>query len=284
MRNQGFVPTRRVFLCLALASCMPGPGRGGRDEVDPEPDEPEPDASSREPGPDVTGPETPGSGRAVEGAAASAEVPAHLAHEGVVPPTRRNLRARAAALRERYGPHGMEVVVEPPFVVVGDEGLDSLRRYAEGTVRWAAQRLEQDFFDASPRDIVEVWLFGGDSSYRRHALAIFDDRPDTPYGYFTPEHQALVMNISTGGGTLVHELVHPYIDNDFPRCPSWLDEGLASLFEQCSDHEGHIWGLTNWRLAGLQETIEAGGLPSFTALLSTTRDEFYEQDPGSHYA
>ena len=109
-----------------------------------------------------------------------------------------------------------------------------------------------------PRDIVEVWLFGDARSYRRHALAIFGDRPDTPYGYFTPEHQALVMNIATGGGTLVHELVHPYIDNDFPRCPSWLDEGLASLFEQCQDHGGHIWGLTNWRLPGLQEAIAAG--------------------------
>lgn len=211
-------------------------------------------------------------------------IPPHPPHRGAVAPTDANLEARAAALRERYGPHGLSVVVERPFVLVGDEGEDALRQYGEGIVRWAVQRLEQDFFEAAPRDIVEVWLLGDDISYREHALAVFDDRPDTPYGYFTPDHQALIMNIATGGGTLVHELVHPYIDNDFPRCPSWLDEGLASLFEQCRDHDGHIWGLTNWRLAGLQEAIEAGVLPSFSELLSTTRTEFYDQDPGSHYA
>lgn len=216
--------------------------------------------------------------------APSGEPPAHPAHEGAIAPTPRALEARAEALRERYGPHGMSVIVERPFVLVGDEGIDVLRRRAEATVRWAVQRLEQDFFAAAPRDIVEVWLLRDDLSYRSNALAIFDDRPDTPYGYFTPEHQALVMNIATGGGTLVHELVHPYIDNDFPRCPSWLDEGLASLFEQCRDRDGHIWGLTNWRLAGLQATIEAGQLPSFPELLSTTRTEFYDEDPGSHYA
>jgi len=178
----------------------------------------------------------------------------------------------------------MSVLIERPFVLVGNQGPDELRRHAEGTVRWAVQRLERDYFSAPPRDIVEVWLFGDDASYRANARAIFDDRPDTPYGYFTPTHQALIMNIATGGGTLVHELVHPYIDADFPRCPAWFNEGLASLYEQCSDRDGHIWGLTNWRLAGLQETISAGSLPSFTTLLSTTRDEFYDDDPGSNYA
>lgn len=264
MRHQSCVLHRRSFVLLALSGCMP---RGAR----------EPDEQAHVDSVPV----------AVAEIAASAPIggpPAHPAHEGAVAPTQHALEARAAALRERYGPHGMSVVVERPFVLVGDEGIDVLRRRAEATVRWAVQRLEQDFFTAAPRDIVEVWLLRDDLSYRSNALAVFDDRPDTPYGYFTPEHQALVMNIATGGGTLVHELVHPFIDNDFPRCPSWLNEGLASLFEQCSDRDGHIWGLTNWRLAGLQSTIEAGQLPSFPELLSTTRTEFYDHDPGSHYA
>jgi hypothetical protein len=202
----------------------------------------------------------------------------------LVAPTARSLEERAAALRERYGPHGLTVLVEAPFVLVGDEEPAVLRGHAEHIVRWAVRRLEKDFFDTPPRDIVEVWLLGSDDSYRAHARAVFGDEPDTPYGYFNPTHRVLVMNIATGGGTLVHELVHPYIDSDFPACPSWFDEGLASLFEQCADHEGRIWGLTNWRLAGLQQTIEAKALPSFQTLLSTTRDQFYGEDPGSNYA
>ena len=91
------------------------------------------------------------------------------------------------------------------------------------------------------------------------------------------------MNISTGGGTLVHEIVHPFIESNFPQCPSWFNEGLASLYEQCRDKDGHIWGSTNWRLRGLQLTIKDSRLPSFKELCSTSTREFYDEDPGSNY-
>jgi hypothetical protein len=64
------------------------------------------------------------------------------------------------------------------------------------------------------------------------------------------------MNIDTGGGTLVHEIVHPFIAANFPECPSWFNEGLASLYEQSGESRGRIRGRTNWRLAGLQEVIQ----------------------------
>ena len=48
------------------------------------------------------------------------------------------------------------------------------------------------------------------------------------------------MNISTGGGTLVHEIVHPFIQSNFPNCPSWFNEGLGSLYEQCRERNGKI--------------------------------------------
>jgi hypothetical protein len=279
------VLARRTFVLLALAGCLPRPGRSEDDGPEPAPepgDGPSKDPAAADAG---RGARTPGElASAPSPAAASGDPPPHETSDVAVPPTPENLEARAAALRERYGPYGLSVLVERPFVIVGDEEPRVLERRAEGTVRWAVERLERDYFDAPPLDIVEVWLLRDDESYRRHARAVFDDRPDTPYGYFTPTHRALIMNIATGGGTLVHELVHPFIESDFPRCPSWLNEGLASLYEQCSDRDGRIWGHTNWRLPDLQATIEAKQLPSFTTLLSTTRDEFYEQDPGSNYA
>jgi hypothetical protein len=273
---------RRAFVLLALAGCLPHPRRGDEDAPPREPDGEVPEAGAPKAGaPAAEAGGTPGDAE-VPGAPAEGDPPPHPTHEAT-PPTDENLQARAAALRKRYGAHGLSVRVERPFVLVGNEGPRALREHAEGTVRWAVERLERAYFDAPPLDIVEVWLLGDDESYRAYAWSVFADRPDTPYGYFTPEHQALVMNIATGGGTLVHELVHPFIESDFPACPAWLNEGLASLYEQCSDRDGQIWGLTNWRLPALQEAIEAGRLPSFTALLSTTRDEFYEADPGSNY-
>jgi hypothetical protein len=271
---------RRTFVLLALAGCVPRSNRGDGDAPPPEP-EPD-DGGAATPAAEVAS--APGSAPEPEQAVAEGEPPPHQTSKTAVPPTAKNLAARATALRERYGAYGLSVRVERPFVLVGNEGPQALQDHAESTVRWAVERLEQDYFESPPLDIVEVWLLGDDESYRAHAWSVFGDHPDTPYGYFTPEHHAIVMNIATGGGTLVHELVHPFIESDFPECPAWLNEGLASLYEQCSDVEGHIWGLTNWRLAGLQEAIEAGRLPAFPTLLSTTRDQFYEDDRGSNYA
>ena len=77
----------------------------------------------------------------------------------------------------------------------------------------------------------------------------------------------VVMNIATSGGTLVDEIVHPYMAANFPECPSWFNEGLASLYEQCGEENGRIHGDTNWRLAGLQKAIRSKKLPPFKSLL-----------------
>jgi hypothetical protein len=194
------------------------------------------------------------------------------------------LEARAEALRRRHGDDGFTVVVQAPFVVLGNEAPDIVRRHARSTIGWAVQRLQAAYFDDPPSAIVDIWLFADESSYRRWAWSLFRQRPHTPFGYYTPEHDALLMNISTGGGTLVHEIVHPYMAANFPRCPAWFDEGLASLYEQCGDEDGEIHGYTNWRLPGLQAAIRQGSLPTFAELTSTTRHAFYEEDPGTHYA
>jgi hypothetical protein len=59
------------------------------------------------------------------------------------------------------------------------------------------------------------------------------------------------MNIQTGGGTLVHEIVLPFMEANFPQCPPWFNEGLGSLYEASSERDGEIIGLLNWRLKGL---------------------------------
>src|SRR6185369_3440763 len=92
------------------------------------------------------------------------------------------------------------------------------------------------------------------------------------------------MNIATGTGTLVHEIVHPYVRANFPRCPAWFNEGLGSLYEQCGERDGHIVGYPNWRLPGLQRAIQASSVPSFAELTATTDAQFYGEDKGTNYA
>ena len=181
-------------------------------------------------------------------------------------------------------PEGFTLVFERPFVVLGNESPETVRERVHNTVDWAVARLKRDFFDQNPREIIDIWLFEDGFSYEEFTHKLFGQRPTTPYGFYSPRHHALVMNIATGGGTLVHEIVHPFIAANFPKCPSWFNEGLASLYEQAHDREGHIAGLTNWRLRGLHAAIRDGHLPSFEKLCSTTTREFYDRDRGTNYA
>ena len=176
------------------------------------------------------------------------------------------------------------VVLAPPFVVIGDESPRKVRLRARQTVKWAVDHLKKDFFPKDPLVILDVWLFKDKKSYRKHTKEIFGDTPTTPFGYYSQKHGALIMNIGTGGGTLVHEIVHPFMRSNFPSCPAWLNEGMGSLYEQSSEKNGHIAGLTNWRLAGLQKAIKAGAVPQFKKLTAMSDHQFYNRDKGTNYS
>src|SRR5436309_9218886 len=176
------------------------------------------------------------------------------------------------------------IVIQPPFVVVGDESEAVVKAHSEHTVKWAVDRLKQDYFAKDPKEILDIWLFKDSASYERNALTLFGEKPTTPYGYYSSRHKALIMNISTGGGTLVHEIVHPFVEANFPDCPPWLNEGLGSLYEQCGEVNGHIHGYTNWRLPGLQAAIKARTVISFKELTSLDSNKFYNDERGDHYA
>lgn len=194
--------------------------------------------------------------------------------------------AHIAALRKKLRGKklgDMTVRIEDPFVVIGNGTQADVARSA-GTVRWAADRLERDFFAKRPDKILDVYLFDDAASYEAGVVALTGERPTTPYGFYSRANGGLFMNIATGGGTLVHELVHPYVEADFTDAPAWLNEGLGSLFEQSAEKGGHIVGLTNWRLSGLQDRIGEGGLPTFEQLAKLDDSAFYGAGSGTHYA
>lgn len=196
------------------------------------------------------------------------------------------LAQHVMALKERLGDEASSftLVSVPPFVVLGNQSPERVRASAEQIVAWSRTQLRALYFAKDPDRILDVWLLKDAASYRRWAIEVSGEPPGTPYGYYTSTYGALVMNIATGGGTLVHELVHPYMEANFVDPPAWLNEGLGSLYEQSDQRDGKIVGLTNWRLAGLQDAIRQGAVPSFKTLTHTTTQEFYSQDPGTNYA
>ena len=190
-------------------------------------------------------------------------------------PTDKELNQRADELKKKLKGQGYTVLVEAPFVVIGDSPVATVKKITTGFLRSKVTLLEKDFFTKRPDRVLEVWLFGNEKSFRKGAKKFFNDDPETPYGYYSPDANALIMNAS-GLGTLSHELVHPYMEANFPDVPSWFNEGLASLYEQPSSRNGHIVGLPNWRLPNLKREIKAKTLPKIATMLGTTRDQFYE--------
>jgi hypothetical protein len=195
-----------------------------------------------------------------------------------------HVQSLVARIKEKLPGAVFHVAVQKPFVVVGDEAPDTVRTRAVRTVQWAGDHLTSEYFPKPPDGIYDVWLFKDKESYARGAKALFGEEPHTPFGYCSSQNRALVMNIATGGGTLVHEMVHAFMRSNFPECPAWFNEGLASLYEQCGEKDGRIWGYPNWRLPGLVKLIRSGKLPAFKELCSTTTAEFYAGAGGDGYA
>lgn len=198
--------------------------------------------------------------------------------------TAEDYAAHIEALRRTYPMAGMTVVVEKPFVVVGNEPPAKVKRWAASMVRWATRHFRKDFFRRDPDHIITIWLLGDAESYATVTRAITGRAPSTPYGFYLQSKAALVMNIASGGGTLVHEMFHAFVSTNFPDMPPWVNEGLASLYEQCGQRDGQIVGYTNWRLAGLKKAIRAGKILPLKELCSLSPGEFYGPGSSMHYA
>lgn len=194
-----------------------------------------------------------------------------------------NLDAAFRAMMDRLGP-GHSGAREGIFLIAGNIPPDRLWAIAEGTVRRCSEALWRQHFARRPAGPIYVYLYGDDASFRAGARALTGREPSTPYGFYSQEHGALVMNIATGSGTLVHEMTHPLMRADFPEAPAWLFEGLGSLYEQCAVEEQGLRGLVNWRLPGLLKAARERRLVPLEKLLAMSAGEFYGPNAGLHYA
>ena len=170
--------------------------------------------------------------------------------------------------KDRFDEEKFNYLVAPPFVIAGNGRAETLKRYRDGTILAATRCLQKQFFKKQPAEPVMILLFESAGPYKRLAKKWFNDNDVPYYGYFRNDN-VMVMNVGTGTGTLVHELTHALIKPDFPAVPGWFNEGLASLYEQCSiAFDDTIKGHENWRLPGLQKAMSAGKLDDFNHSIS----------------
>ena len=199
----------------------------------------------------------------------------------------RTLEAKTQALLEEWKPkldaEGFSYTTSGPFVIAGDGGRAKLARYRDGTVVAAERALRATYFDKPPADPVLILLFERPGPYRRLAKKWFGDDDVPHFGFFRRSDGVMLMNVGTGTGTLVHELVHALMAPDFPDVPDWFNEGLASLYEQCSLSGDTIKGHENWRLPDLQQAIRTDKLRPLAEMIED--EQFYDAKlTGINYA
>jgi hypothetical protein len=174
-----------------------------------------------------------------------------------------------------------------PWIIATDMEPPEARRITQNTMAVCAAGIQRQLFTKKARsEPAKVYLFKDGDSYNSWNRKIFGEKPASYFGYFSRAHNSLVMNIGTGGGTLVHEMVHAMAEADFPSIPAWLNEGLGSLYEACSTQpDGKVIGVVNWRLKGLQEDLKNNSATQLDALIGMSDTDFYSDErKGSNYA
>ncbi|HEY1089044.1 MAG TPA: C39 family peptidase [Archangium sp.] len=202
----------------------------------------------------------------------------------LISPTPAEVVQHVMTLKETL-PKDFTLAWEKPFLVIGNEAPDRVKARGRDVVRWTRDLLMKDFFPRAPAHLEEVWIFKDAPTYVKSSRELFNTEPSTPYGFYLSERRAMVMNIKPGYGTLTHELVHPFMHENWPEGPAWLNEGLGSLFEQPAERDGRFIGNVNWRLPGLQAALRTRGVvPKISTLVRTSANEFYDDETGVHYA
>jgi len=178
-------------------------------------------------------------------------------------------RATAERLRKKLDAD-CHVVISAPFVIGGDFSAEKLRSFDRDFLRPVQRALQTCYFDRTPTEPITVLIFSNNRAFRTHARR-FDGSDRRCYsGYYLRRERRIVLDVSTGHGTLAHELTHAFAHFDFPQMPEWFDEGLASLHEQSafSEDELRLDGLNNWRLNVLRPELERNRLPQLKSLMT----------------
>lgn len=190
--------------------------------------------------------------------------------------------ALAATMRQELGP-AYEVQERVPFVIAGKSG-DPYAEAIADSLPSALASFRSQFIDTPPSRTLRVYLFPDHESYADFCRRRRGEEPPSRFGFFVPGTRQLILDASTGGGTLIHELVHALMLDDFPTSPKWFDEGFASLFEQSAFRDEGIVGMVNWRLPELQTALAEGKTIPLHEVFSATYADFDGERRGLLYA
>ncbi len=220
----------------------------------------------------------------------SAPEPPALAEVPAPPPY--DLRVDIAAITARAKTELGDVQIaatQDVFVLIAAPGWNEASLAASESLTVSAiDAYLNGRFDKKPNHAIAVYLFPNAVGYQAYCKLALDSPCDSPFGAYYSNLNRIIMNAGPGLGTLTHELVHPLVEVDFPRAPTWLNEGLASLFEAPAIvRVGEIHGVSNWRLPRLlrgMATPDESNEARLDTLFGMTDATFRDDREKLHYA
>jgi hypothetical protein len=200
-----------------------------------------------------------------------------------------DVERRSRAAKEELGARTITTVVSDIFVVVGPPGWQGGSfEQSVALMRNSMAGYLNNRFGKKPSHAISVYLFPEGKTYEAFCKKKYEAPCIAHYGFYQPGDRYMVMNIGLGLGTLTHEIVHPLVESDFPDAPTWLNEGIASVFEApVIPKPGEIHGVKNWRHPRLKRAMTT---PSereharLDTLFSMHDDVFRAEAEDLHYA
>jgi hypothetical protein len=199
-----------------------------------------------------------------------------------------DLQAWAAEARRQLGAQTVIRVEGDVFVLAAPRASPKFDQAAV----LARQALEAFYgggrFTKRPDRAVSAFIFDAQGPFDAHCRALVGANPEPLLGAYSLKTRTICVNAGPGASTLVHEMVHPIIQTDFPHAPAWIDEAIASLYESpIFPKQGEIEGVTNWRLARLQHALDSAADKDklrVDALFVMSDADFRGRDIDLHYA
>ncbi len=196
-----------------------------------------------------------------------------------------DIDSRKTSLRSQLGQKTRFEVVDDVFLLASPSG-------SVGAASIAKRALAAYFngrFKTKPSRAVAVLLFDSAGPYNAYCRAHGEKKECvSPFGYYGYIDRTIVMNSGPGIGTLTHELVHPLVESGFPSAPTWINEGIASLFEGFTlPKPGEIRGVKNWRHPALLSAFNSKRslmYASIPVLFGLSDEEFRGEREGLNYA
>ncbi len=223
--------------------------------------------------------------RPVTSAASSADAAAAVRAE---PPydLEADREARLKLAREDLGAATKAIRVAPIFIVAGPS--PAVTSSATPFIEAVIAAYTNGRFGKAPAQAISIYIFPEPTSYHGFCRKHYGGKECiSRFGFYEPNDRKIIMN---GGadGTLSHELAHPFVETDFPEAPTWINEGIASLFEQpILAGRGEIHGGKNWRFPRLRNAMNSAKEdPSvrLETLFTIGDDDFRNASEDLHYA